>query len=205
MTRSGCAKDRQCGRDAMKHAPDVDIDHAVPFIDLQLVKQRKRHQARIADENIELTEPVLRPLDERGNVVAPGDVKLQRFGLAARLLELCGDRLQPVIPSRAQHHLGALRSEVTRSSFTDSAARSGDRDDLTLYSGHDLIPLAARYIDGSIVTHWRYWETPRGGPFEPACPACSTTSGSRPGSSSARSRRRSPAPASRWRPKLQQE
>lgn len=38
MTRSGRAKDWQRGRDAMKHAPDVNVDHTVPFIDLHFIQ-----------------------------------------------------------------------------------------------------------------------------------------------------------------------
>mgnify|MGYP003678329037 CR=1 FL=1 len=49
-------EDRQCRRDAVEHALDVDINHAVPLINLGCGQRSYGHQARIVDQDIDATE-----------------------------------------------------------------------------------------------------------------------------------------------------
>ena len=141
MTGTGGAEDRQRRCDAMKHAPDVDVDHAIPFVDLQFIQQRKRHQTRVADENIEAAEPILCPLDKSSNIRALSHVKLQRLGLSTRARDFGGEHLQPVVASRAQHHPGAPLGKMARNRLADSTACSGDGDHFTSNFGHHFAPL----------------------------------------------------------------
>jgi len=89
----------------MQDAPDIDIDHPIPFIDFQFIQQRKRHQAGIADENIKAPEPILGLFDKGCDIGPAGHIELQRLGLAARADDVGGDHLQPVVAPRTKHTL----------------------------------------------------------------------------------------------------
>lgn len=47
---------RQCGGDAVEHTFDVDVDHSIPFVDLETFQGGKRHQAGIVQYDIDVTE-----------------------------------------------------------------------------------------------------------------------------------------------------
>src|ERR1035441_5510419 len=47
-------KVRQCGRNAVEHALDVEVDHAIPLVDLEKRKRRDRHDAGIVHQDVDL-------------------------------------------------------------------------------------------------------------------------------------------------------
>jgi hypothetical protein len=100
MSRTGFAKNRQRGRDAMQHTPDIDVDHSIPLIHLQLVQQRKRHESGIADKDIKATESLLRSADECREIRTLGDINRHRFGLATIATDLGGESFESVEAAR---------------------------------------------------------------------------------------------------------
>jgi hypothetical protein len=46
---------RQNGNGGVQRALHINIDHPVPFVDLELIDIRKRHQAGIVDKNVDRT------------------------------------------------------------------------------------------------------------------------------------------------------
>jgi hypothetical protein len=65
---------RQHGGDTVENASDVDVDHAVPVLDLEIAHRRKRHDAGIVDQHIDFAELGFCEGDEVGGVLAVRDV-----------------------------------------------------------------------------------------------------------------------------------
>src|SRR6266404_478963 len=139
MSRTGFAKNRQRGRDAMQHTPDIDVDHSIPLIHLQLVQQRKRHESGIADKHIEPTEPLLRSADECSEIRTLGDIDRHRFCLAAIATDLGGESFEPVEAARTKHHRSSAFRKMFCCRLADSAARARDSDHLAIESRHSSI------------------------------------------------------------------
>jgi hypothetical protein len=68
--------DGQRCRDAIEDALDVDVDHTVPFVDLQALEQRLRHQARIVDHDIEAAMRLHGMVDQALYLIVFADVRL---------------------------------------------------------------------------------------------------------------------------------
>ena len=82
------SEDRQRGGDAVQNALEIDVDHLFPILDTELVEQRNGPDAGIADENVELAEPLACQPDEIGEVDAPFDVRQPVGGLSARFFDM---------------------------------------------------------------------------------------------------------------------
>src|SRR5690606_40971378 len=75
---------RQHGGHAMQHAADVDVDHAVPFVDLQRGHGRQRHDPGVVDDDVDAAVELQREIGEGLHVGALCDVDGAVFDLAAR-------------------------------------------------------------------------------------------------------------------------
>jgi hypothetical protein len=126
----------KCGGDTMEYAPDVDVDHSIPFIDLQFIEGRQWHQTGVADQYIESTEAILSRLDKRFQVSPLRDVDRMKFCLVPVPANVGNDSLEPSGTTRAENDLGPRRGKQSSSRFTDSAGCSRDRDDLSVYIRH---------------------------------------------------------------------
>jgi len=155
MARTGVAKNREGGRDAMQYAPDIDVDHSIPFVDLQLVQQRKGHEARIADKYIEPTEPVLCSIDECSEIRALGDVDRHRFRLPATATDLGGEPFEHIEATCSKHHRSSAFRKMLCRRFTNSAACAGDCNHLAIEPRH---PSTSSFVKLSVrkPKAWRF-------------------------------------------------
>src|SRR5207248_2792503 len=71
-------------------------------------------------------------------VLAPGDVGGAADGAPALVADLLHELVQALSPARAQHDRGAPLGEQPRGCLADTAARSGDGDDLAADAGHQV-------------------------------------------------------------------
>ena len=139
MPEALLAEDRQGCGDAVENTFEVDVDHLLPILDPQVVKQGNRPDAGVADENVELAETLDRQLDEVEQIVAPFDVRARVGGLSARFPDTVGESREPIGSARAEHNLGAAPGEQQRGRLAYAAARARDRDDFAFYAGHEDI------------------------------------------------------------------
>ena len=117
---------------AVKHALDVNVDHAVPFVDLERLEGRERHQPRIVDHHVDLAELLLGELHERLHIFAIGHVQRAIGSRPAFGLNIGYDLLKAVDPPCAKHDISAAPGQKPRGHLTDAAARPGDGDDFPL-------------------------------------------------------------------------
>ncbi|MCY1532766.1 hypothetical protein D9M68_680550 [compost metagenome] len=133
---------RQHGGDAVEHALDVDVDGAVPLVDLELVQRRQRHHARVVDQHVDAAEGLDGGGGELFQIGALGHVGGDGDGFAAGLADLGDDLVEPVGAAGREHHLGAARGQVARRRFAQAAAGTGDDGnlalDVVLNGGHGI-------------------------------------------------------------------
>ncbi len=120
---------RQHGGDAVQHAADVDVDHAVPFVHPQRGHRGQRHHAGIVDDHVDASETFERMGGEGLDVRAARHVQRPGLGDAAARRDVGHDALEPVGAAGAQQHRGAAVREQPRRGFADAAAGAGDEDD----------------------------------------------------------------------------
>src|ERR1700681_1464043 len=107
MTAALLSEHRECRGDSIQNAFDVDVDHPVPLVDLEVVKGRQRHQARVADQYVEPTEAILSFLDKRYQVFTFTDVDHVKVHLAFVLANVGSNGFKPVGTTRTQNDLGS--------------------------------------------------------------------------------------------------
>ena len=127
----------QGGGYAVQHALDVHVDHPVPLVDLEQLERRKRHEARIIDDDVDAAMRIHSAIDQRLHLGAVGHVGLSHgFPVDA---EFVGQRHEPVQPPRAEHDFCASTGEMTPGLGAQPAARAAVHDDLVVDSvGHCL-------------------------------------------------------------------
>jgi hypothetical protein len=124
---------------------DIDVDHLVPFVDLQKFKRRLRHQSGIVDHHVNAAEGPHSGIDQSLHLRGVGDVRGHGERFAAGTRQRLRESLEAILPSRAEHEDRALGREKPCRGFTQSVARAGDYDDLAFnVVSHDPIRLATR-------------------------------------------------------------
>ncbi|MNP00326.1 hypothetical protein D3C76_921150 [compost metagenome] len=108
---------RQCGRDAIQYALDVDIDHTIPLVGAQLRNRRDRHQPCVVDHYIDATEYLDCLGNQRRQVLLACHIGRMGNRLAACSGDLRDNRVQTVLAPGAKHHKGAERRQMTRRCF----------------------------------------------------------------------------------------
>jgi hypothetical protein len=136
MTAALLSEHRERCGDSIQNAFDVDVDHPVPLVDIEVVKGRQRHQAGVADQYIEPAEAILRLLDKRYQVFTFADVDHVKIHLSLVLANVGGNGFKPIGATRAKNDLGSRCRQQSPGGFADSAGRSRDSDDFSLYVGH---------------------------------------------------------------------
>ncbi len=101
MTAALLSEHRKCRRNSIQNAFDVDVDHPIPLVDLEVVEGRQRHQARVADQYIEPTEAILCFVDKRCQVFTFTDVDHLKVRLPLVLANVGGNGLKPIGTTRA--------------------------------------------------------------------------------------------------------
>ena len=128
----------QNGREAIKHALDVDVDHAVPFIDLERRHQRQRHDAGIVYDDVDITESLAACLCEGLDALPVGDVKRMDDDVGARAAQFFGQRLKAIQPARAEHQFCAGGGQLSRNAFTYPARCTRDENNFVQCHGYLL-------------------------------------------------------------------
>jgi hypothetical protein len=75
---------RQCGGDAVERALDVDVDHRVPLVGVDLGHRADRHDAGIVDQHVEPAEIADDGIDNRLDLFLVDHIELDRRGLLRR-------------------------------------------------------------------------------------------------------------------------
>ena len=121
---------RQDGADAVEHALDVDVDHPVPFVELERGHGRKRHDAGIVDHDVDPPPLGVGGLGEGMNLLPAGDVETPGDRFAPGRVDFAGERFEPIEAPGAQHDFCAGTAELARDALADAAAGAGDQNDL---------------------------------------------------------------------------
>lgn len=167
---------RQRRGDAVEHALDVDVDHAVPLVHLETFERGKRHQARIVQHDVDAAEFAHRGVHQVANLLPVRDICLDRPGLVALCGEFVGQCIDAVTPPSTEHHGGTSLGEMACRSFSQSTARAGDDDDFIFDPlSHDVLPF--EIVERSNAAAGERSERGRackkeGGQKESAPPAC---------------------------------
>jgi hypothetical protein len=132
VTESLLAEHRQGRGDAIQNALNVDVDHLLPLLDTQIVKQRDRPDPGVVYEHIELAEPLTRQRYQGGQVSAPLHVRAGMNGFTPRRRDTGHKCLQAFRPARAEDKLRPAFSEEQRGRLTNPAAGASDCNDLAL-------------------------------------------------------------------------
>src|SRR6202042_1545487 len=130
------AEHRERGRDAVEHAPEVDVDHRRPAVDVEVGHRPDLADAGVADQHVEPAELLNGRVYQALEVRAAGDVGRAGDGTPAVVADLVRELVQAVGTARAQGDGGAALREQARGGLTDAAARPGDGDDLAVDAGH---------------------------------------------------------------------
>ena len=99
----------------------------VPVIDFEIVEQRDRRDAGIADQDVEPAILLHCQGDEARQIIATPHVRGGRYRRAARCRNAAGECLQPVRATCAEHQAAATCRQQQRGRLADPAARTGDR------------------------------------------------------------------------------
>src|ERR1700722_20337194 len=117
---------RQSGSYSVEHALDVEVDHAVPLVDLQKRKRRDRHNAGIVDQDIDLSVCVDGLLDQSLNLRPICYVDRHGKRLCAIGLNALHNGVETILTSRSQNDCCAQLCQMASGTLTETAARTRD-------------------------------------------------------------------------------
>ena len=110
----------------VEEAFDVEVDHPLPLLDRRLERRAEQHHAGVVDDGVEAAELGDGALDQGLGGGAVGDVGLDRERLAAGVVDLPGQALQPVDAAGRDGDRGAVGGEAFRGRLADAAGGAGD-------------------------------------------------------------------------------
>ena len=96
----------QDGGNAVQHALEVHIDHAVPILDLKTFETGVRHEPGVVDDHVDAAVRLHRAVHQTLDLIALGHIGLNDSAGAER--KRLGDCLKPVEAPRSQHEFGAV-------------------------------------------------------------------------------------------------
>ena len=105
----------QHGRDPMQYAADIHVDHAVPFIDLDLMERRESMMPALFTSTSTDAKG-----GERFDVSEAGDVDRAACDNAAGFPNLRSNFFQPILAARAKDHSGTSAGQRACSCFSDA-------------------------------------------------------------------------------------
>ncbi len=120
---------RQRRGDAVEHALDVDVDHPVPFVDLEPFERRVRHQAGVVEHHVDAAVGLHGRVDQVLDLIAVGDVGGDGQGLAAAAVSSSASAWMRSARRAPSTTVAPSRGEVARRGFAQPAAGAGDDDD----------------------------------------------------------------------------
>src|SRR5262245_26996020 len=118
----------------MEHASNVDVDHAVPLVDLQLLKFGQRHHAGVVHHDINASVSFQREVRESPNVIEPGDVERAEMRHASRIANLVHEFLETIGAAGAEDDTRALAGQHPSGGVSDAAAGASNKNDFVLYA-----------------------------------------------------------------------
>jgi hypothetical protein len=123
-------------RDAVQYAFDVDIDHAIPLVDLEQIQGRQRHETRVVHQYVNSTVALERGVRQPSYLRAIGHVRDSIGDGTAGLLNFVAHRAQSIFAARGQHQLRAPLRQQPRGGLAETTAGAGDDHDFVLNIGH---------------------------------------------------------------------
>jgi hypothetical protein len=103
--------------DSVEHTSQVDVDHAIPFVNLQPLDGRKRHHAGVIDEHVDAPELLDRGVRQLPHVLLLRDVSGNSYGFATSPGDLRHERLDARGAACRNDDVGALRRQMAGSGF----------------------------------------------------------------------------------------
>lgn len=130
MTGSLPLKDRQRGSNPVQRAAQIDVDHRIPIVDSQRIEAGNGADPSIVHQDVQLAA-ALEASATSASRSARRVTSVTRYATTPPSeRNVMGDGCQSVLSAGTQHHDGAALREQPGGRTTDSAARSGDCDDL---------------------------------------------------------------------------
>jgi hypothetical protein len=130
---------RQRRSDAVQHALDVDVDHPVPFVDLEAFERRLRHQAGVVDHDVDAAVGLDRCIHQVLDLVALDHIGPDGECLTAAPVQLVCQCPDTVVTTRTERYGCASCGKKAGGRFPQSAACACDDDNLSFdVIGHDV-------------------------------------------------------------------
>ena len=137
---------RQGRGDAVEHALDVDVDHAVPVFHLAALERRVRHEARVIKDDVDAAVLLDCSVNEAAHLRHVGNIRAD--GSARGQRKLFGQLLNSLDPSCAQHQLRTEPGEAACRRFAQTAARASNDDHFAFDSIVHCSPCTAATLFG---------------------------------------------------------
>ena len=112
----------QRSRNAIQHALEIDVNHAVPVVNLQTLKRGMRHQPGVVDHHVNPAVSCNRCLDQMLDLRSLRDVCLHGDGFFVAACQLRSQRVNTVKASRAKHNRGTTQGQVAGGGLAQAAA-----------------------------------------------------------------------------------
>src|SRR4029453_15010660 len=97
--------DGQHRGDTVQQAFDIDVDHSIPFFDLEGRHGGDRHDSGIVNDDVDPVVLPKRALHQRLDLVTLGHVGLEAGGVAACLANVPDQGIDPIHAPRPEHDL----------------------------------------------------------------------------------------------------
>lgn len=120
---------RKDGCNPVQDTTDVHVDHPVPFIHFQLGERRKRHDASVVHDDIDLTECTNGEVGKGIHFVEPGHIERLELGDPAISANLRDELFETIGAARAEYDARTPGGKVAGHGFANSTAGTGNEDD----------------------------------------------------------------------------
>jgi hypothetical protein len=114
----------------VQHTFDVDVDSAVPVVDLPTLERRMRHDAGVVEDDVDASVLLHRGVDQRLDLRGVGDVGHKSGRRAFRAGDLIDQRVKPLGAPRSEYDGRPALGEMSRRGVAQAAAGAGNDDNL---------------------------------------------------------------------------
>ncbi|MNC04677.1 hypothetical protein D3C75_521220 [compost metagenome] len=112
---------KYCG-DAVQDSFNIHVDHAIPLVHFQIFYERKRHNTRIINQNVDISVSIKGSLREQFHICSGGYVRNPIFSLTACCIYFFLQLNQPVFPACRKHDFYSAMGQHPCCCFSNAAA-----------------------------------------------------------------------------------
>src|SRR5262249_35355180 len=112
----------------MQHTTDLHINHAVPFVYLEVFESRERHHPGIIHHSVDSARSLQTELDKRLDLLKRCDIQSAVFSSSAILSECLCECVQPLCAPCLENNGRTFSAKQTRCRFSDAPAGAGDEN-----------------------------------------------------------------------------